>query len=228
MSSVDFPDSASNGETFSSNGIIYVYQDGSWIRKAPTVEPLLTALLSAKGSIISASAPSAPTELLIGTTNGHGLKANPSTTTGLEWAPMPSETASSLDSIGDVSASSPVVNRPLTWSGSAWAPNSSLYFGDLTITTKTGAYTIAASDLDTLIMVDSVSSVAITVPPGSSVPIAVGRYLHIMQIGTGQVSVSPGAGVTINGRTKLRTQFSMATLLERASDSWVFMGDTVD
>lgn len=44
--------------------------------------------------------------------------------------------------------------------------------------------------------------------------------------GAGQVTVG-GAGVTINATPglKLRTQWSSATLIKRATDTWVAVGD---
>lgn len=225
MSIVDFPNSPTEGQTFSSNQIIYIFQNGAWVRKSQSSSPVSYSVVSGKGSLISASAQSSEVDVPVSATNGHGLRVNTSTTSGLQWAAMPSVTALALDDIGDVSATSPSTNTPLAWNGSAWSP-SSLYAGFLSITTQTGNYTIASSDIAGLLMVNSATTATITVPPNSSVSIDIGRYVHILQIGAGQVQLAAGAGVTLNGRTRLRAQFSMGTLLKRAADSWVFMGDT--
>lgn len=227
MSMVDFPNSPTEGQTFSSNGIIYLFQDGAWIRKPQSDGPIGVSLITGKGSLISSSSASTPIEVVGPTENGHAIKTNSSTTSGLEWTTIPSVTATTLDDIGDVSAASPAVNQPLVWTGSAWSPSSTLYAGFLNISTQAGNYTIAATDVSGLLMVNSSTTATITVPPNSSVPIETGRFIHILQIGAGQVQLAAGLGVTLNGRTKLRAQFSMATLLERAENSWVFMGDTV-
>jgi hypothetical protein len=54
----------------------------------------------------------------------------------------------------------------------------------------------------------------------------VGDQINLLQTGAGQVTVG-GAGVTINGTPglKLRAQYSSATLIKRATDTWVLIGD---
>jgi hypothetical protein len=67
----------------------------------------------------------------------------------------------------------------------------------------------------------------LTVPTNASVSgIAVGSQINLLQTGAGQVTVG-GAGVTINGTPglKLRAQWSSATLIKRATDTWVIVGD---
>ena len=45
--------------------------------------------------------------------------------------------------------------------------------------------------------------------------------------GTGQTTINPTGGVTVNGTPglKLRAQWSSCTLVKRATDTWVAMGD---
>lgn len=228
MSAVDFPNSPTNGDTFVSNKNVFTYSNGVWSQTVSPGSEVSSLLLKAKGSLISASASGALVEVPLGNTNNYGLRTDSTETSGLEWAAMPTITATTLDDIGDVSVSSPSTNSVLAWNGSAWVASTSLYAGTFSLNPITGNYTLVASDVDKLLVVDSASTVSITVPPNSSVSINTGRYLTIVQVGVGQVQLSAGVGVTLNGRTKLRAQYSSATLLKRASDSWVFMGDTVD
>ena len=71
------------------------------------------------------------------------------------------------------------------------------------------------------------SANTLTVPPNSSVAFPVGSQINVLQTGAGQCTITPGAGVTINGTPGLKTraQWSYATLIKRATDTWVLVGD---
>jgi hypothetical protein len=49
----------------------------------------------------------------------------------------------------------------------------------------------------------------------------------MVQIGAGQVTVVGGSGVTVNATPglKFRAQYSAATAIKIAADSWVLVGD---
>jgi hypothetical protein len=58
------------------------------------------------------------------------------------------------------------------------------------------------------------------------VPFATGSQINIQQLGGGQVTVAGDTGVTVSGTgTKLRTQYSAATLIKTGTDSWTMVGD---
>jgi len=67
----------------------------------------------------------------------------------------------------------------------------------------------------------------LTIPTNSSVAYPVGTTIDIIQTGTGQVTIAGAGGVTVNGTPglKLRTQWSSATLLKRAENTWLVYGD---
>lgn len=92
---------------------------------------------------------------------------------------------------------------------------------------QAASYTAVLADKDKLIEINNGSANTLTVPPNSSVAYPVGTQLRILQTGAGQTTITPGAGVTINGTPglKLRAQWSSATLIKRATDSWVAIGD---
>jgi hypothetical protein len=98
----------------------------------------------------------------------------------------------------------------------------------LTTNGQTGTtYTLALSDLNKLVELNNASPITLTVPTNAAVAgFAAGDQVHLLQTGAGQVTVG-GAGVTINGTpgTKLRAQWSSATLIKRATDTWVLIGD---
>lgn len=93
--------------------------------------------------------------------------------------------------------------------------------------TQTASYTAVIADKDKLVEMNNASANNFTVPPNSSVAFAVGAQIRILQIGAGQTTVVAGAGVTINSTPglKLRAQWSSATLIKRATDTWVLIGD---
>jgi hypothetical protein len=64
-----------------------VYNGSSWDLVAPDTSNFIQkTVLTAKGSIISASGASTPAELTVASTNGYVLSVNSATATGLEWA----------------------------------------------------------------------------------------------------------------------------------------------
>jgi hypothetical protein len=96
------------------------------------------------------------------------------------------------------------------------------------ISQKTASYTLSSlSERDTLIEIDSSSATTFTIPADSSVDYPVGTTLDILQTSTGQVTIAGAGGVTVNATPglKLRTQWSSATLMKRAANTWVVYGD---
>ena len=96
------------------------------------------------------------------------------------------------------------------------------------IISKTADYTLSAlTERDSLIEVDSSSAVTITIPTNSAVAFPVGTTLDILGVNTGLITIVGDTGVTVNYTpgNKLRTQWSSATLLKRAENSWVIYGD---
>jgi hypothetical protein len=96
------------------------------------------------------------------------------------------------------------------------------------ISQKSAAYTLSAlSERDNLIEVSSASAVAVTIPADSTLNYPIGTSIDILQTGVGQVSIAGASGVTVNATPglKLRTQWSSASLLKRAANTWIVMGD---
>lgn len=93
---------------------------------------------------------------------------------------------------------------------------------------RTASYTLAISDAGKLIAASHASTaITITVPAGSAVAFPVGTHVDIARLGVAQVTVVGASGVTVNGTPglKLRAQYSAATLIEVAADSWLLVGD---
>lgn len=93
---------------------------------------------------------------------------------------------------------------------------------------KTASYTLDSSSLvDNIIEVNSSSATTITIPLDATINFPVGSSIDIIQTGTGTVSIDKISGVTLNATPglKLRTQWSSATILKRAANTWIAYGD---
>jgi hypothetical protein len=103
---------------------------------------------------------------------------------------------------------------------------------NLGINAQTGTtYTTVLDDNGKLVTQSNASAIATTIPLNSSVAYPVGAQINIAQMGAGQVTISGSVGVTIasTGATatapKLRAQYSTATAVQTATDTWLIMGD---
>ena len=77
-----------------------------------------------------------------------------------------------------------------------------------------------------MVTLDNAASITVTVPLNSSVAFATGAIINLQQIGAGQVTIAGASGVTLNGTgTKTRAQWSAASLLKTATDTWTLIGD---
>ena len=98
---------------------------------------------------------------------------------------------------------------------------------NLAINAQTGTtYTPVLADNGKLVTLSNASAITLTVPTNASVAYPTGAQINIEAIGAGQVTVVGDTGVTVNGTgTKLRTQWSAATLVKLGTDSWTLIGD---
>ena len=97
-----------------------------------------------------------------------------------------------------------------------------------TINAQTGTtYTFVLSDASDLVTLSNASPITATVPPNSSVAFPIGTQIDIAQVGTGQVTVAAGSGVTVSATPglKCRAQYSGATLTKIAINTWLLFGD---
>ena len=90
------------------------------------------------------------------------------------------------------------------------------------------SYTAVLADDGKLVTADNASAITFTIPPNGTVAFGIGTQINIMQLGAGQVTITPGAGVTIRSAgSKLKTngQYSVATCVKIATDTWVLVGN---
>ena len=92
---------------------------------------------------------------------------------------------------------------------------------------QTASYILVLGDAQDVVEMNVATANTLTVPPNSSVAFPVGTSITVLQTGAGQTTITAGAGVTINATPglKLRTQWSLAVLIKRATDTWVVAGD---
>ena len=91
------------------------------------------------------------------------------------------------------------------------------------------SYTIQLSDRGKLLEFQNVGAITATIPAYSSVAFDVGDIIEVLNTSTGVVNFVGGSGVTIsaaNGVTSLEGQWHRATLVNRAENTWVIMGNT--
>lgn len=105
---------------------------------------------------------------------------------------------------------------------------------DLAIATfnaQTGtSYTLALTDAAKLVTLTNAAAITLTVPPNSSVAFPIGSQVLLYQGGAGQVTITPGAGVTIRSqgsKLKLTEQYAVAGAVKVATDEWVAFGNLV-
>ena len=100
----------------------------------------------------------------------------------------------------------------------------------LTLNAQTGTtYSLVIGDATyKLVTASNAAAITVTVPPSL---FAIGDTINVQQIGAGQVTFAQGAGVTITstGATStapnLRAQFSAATVVCTASNTFTIVGD---
>ena len=105
----------------------------------------------------------------------------------------------------------------------------------LTLNAQTGTtYTFVLTDADNkLVTASNASAQTYSIPTNANVAYAIGSQINIIAIGAGQVTInavtSGTTTVLSNGGTaaspKLRVQYSSATCIKVATDTWYVIGD---
>ena len=99
------------------------------------------------------------------------------------------------------------------------------------INAQTGTtYTTVLTDDGKLITASNAASIALTIPPNSSVAYGIGTQINVMQLAAGVVTITAGAGVTLRSegsKLKTKAQYAVVTCLKIASDEWLVFGNLV-
>lgn len=95
------------------------------------------------------------------------------------------------------------------------------------VNAQTGtSYTLVLADAGKFVTMTNAAASTLTVPPNSSVAFPGGTVIEGAQLGAGQVTLTPGSGVTINGTPglKIAAQYGTFGLLKTATDTWLAYG----
>lgn len=133
--------------------------------------------------------------------------------------------SATLKPSGSAGTSTEALRALGTAAGTAAAGDDARFLGGLTINPQTASYTLVIGDRGKMVEINNAGFTNLTVP-ADAVAFAVGDTVNIMQTGGGQVTVVGAGGVTVVGNPglKLAGQWATATLLKRASNSWVLFG----
>jgi hypothetical protein len=136
---------------------------------------------------------------------------------------------------GDIESVS--VSSPLTGGGSSGAVSIAFDFAagsKLTLNAQTATYTAVLTDADQKLVTMSVASANdFQIPTNGNVAFPVGSVINVIQIGAGQTTIKAVTPATTTiastGSTstapKLRAQYSAASCVKVATDTWYVIGD---
>lgn len=99
---------------------------------------------------------------------------------------------------------------------------------NLSLNQKTASYTLVLGDATKAIEMNVASANTLTVPDNATVAFPVGTQIIVIQTGAGATTLAGAVGVTVNskdGNLELGGQFAGVTLIKRATDSWLAVGD---
>lgn len=219
----------------------YLLQIESDIADLTAASGIQASIVDAKGDLIVAKSNNVVDNFAVGN-NNEVLVADSTNTFGMTWSPVTDlVSAGTTTSAGKVQLEDSVTS---TSTSKAATPNSVKTVNDtvtgvigdvetlsqtITPSTITTDYTLNASDAGKVVVTNvSTGTNVITVPLQSTAGFAANTRIDILQIGSVQTTISPAVGVTINSKynnKKLSVQYSAATLIKIADNSWVLIGD---
>ena len=220
-------------------GTIWVDKDATSITENPFIPQ---AVINAKGDLLVGTANDTASVLSVGTT-GFFLKANSSTTSGLEWAASTADidgvTAGTGLSGGGTSGTVTLsINTAVTadLTTAQTLTNKTLTTPKITLSysAKTDHYTFVDGDQGNVFSMNNAAAREFRIPTDATFDFAIGTQFNGFWItGAGIpaiVAVTPGTTTVIStgaisASPKLRAANSMATAIKIAANSWIVIGD---
>lgn len=100
---------------------------------------------------------------------------------------------------------------------------------NLLFNSQTASYQLVLTDAAKQVEINSASANTLTIPNDTAANFPIGTTILVLQSGSGQTTIAGASGVTVNGTPglKLRTQWSVATLVKRGVNLWLASGDVV-
>ena len=163
---------------------------------------------------------------LKGGTSGQILAKNSNTDLDFVWV---------ANDVGDITAVN--TNSPLTGGGTSGALTLSYDYAagsKVTLNAQTATYTVVLADADQKLVTMSVGSANdFQIPTNANVAFPTGTVINVIQIGAGQTTIkavtSGTTTISSTGATatapKLKAQFSAASCIKVATDTWYVVGD---
>lgn len=182
--------------------------------------------------------------LVIGTTASTAMAGNTPIPAAATWANIsgkPAVVASGADqaaarasigagtsslAIGTTSSTAKAGDYQPTWAQVTGKPNVALK--EVTIREMTASGALVLADASNMVDMNSATAVTLTIPLNSTVAFPIGTQIIINQQGAGQVTFAPEGAVVINsasGNLKLTSQYSVATLIKKATNTWLLSGN---
>lgn len=92
---------------------------------------------------------------------------------------------------------------------------------------QVAAYQFVWSDQGKLVHVSNAGALDVTIPPHATVAYPLWTVLAVEQSGAGQLTMAPGAGVTLNFRLSAKTagQYAIISAVKTAINTWTVFGD---
>ena len=93
---------------------------------------------------------------------------------------------------------------------------------------ESASYTLLLTDAHNYVEMEVSSANVLTIPTNATVAFPIGTEIRVTQLGTGQTTITPAAGVTLRsnaGKDKTTGQYSVATLFKRGLNEWYLFGD---
>jgi hypothetical protein len=103
-----------------------------------------------------------------------------------------------------------------------------IYGENANLLSKTGSFTLSLADAGRTLDTISSTSQTVTIPTNASVPFQIGTQISFIQTGAGQIVFLAASGVTLlskNSNKKVAARYSSATLIYKALNTWVLIGD---